>query len=1487
MNLSLPKTYFKTVFVVLLFLIYNHLFSQTPNGTLDFGNPTNNTTATTANTGFGGVRIGTGGGSFTIQNPGQAIGTQGELRGVAPTSTSINSVGVTDAQYGTATSTFTISFDLYLSGGSSGTWYFFAGNGTSFAAAQSGGFTGNQVFTGLRWAFGASNTITTNNRNAGNWNTTGITGTPFAQSTSYKVEIIGNNSATTVNYTGGSIAAYKYDLWVNDVLVGDDLSKAQLANGDVINAFRFYGESSTGNVAQLAIDNVVWYNTCYRPSVGPTVTTLAASSISTTGADLNGTINANGTTTDASFEYGTTAAYGFSATATPSSATGTTATSITATIGSLALNTQYHFRAVGTESATVYNGSDLTFYTLAATPGALAVNNEQLSALDVTVNSSTENGNPSTTQYAIQEIGGQYVQANGSLGATAVWQTAATWGTTTVTGLAVSTLYTFQVKARNGENVETAFGTSAGSSTLTPETVDYAVVQFPNTTQTITEGNELTVYIRAYEDGITTIAGSSTRLKAWVGYSATNDNPANVGWTWVEATFNVQVGNDDEYQANIGSGFAPGTYYYAARFEIDDSGVYVYGGAGGNWSNNNVTLNVNADVVDFANIQFPTTATITEGGTVAIFAQVYEPGVTEGVGQGAGITAEIGYSTTDSTPDATWTWLAATHNPSVTGNNDEYQVDLGTGLAPGTYYYASRFIKTGSSTYAYGGTTGNWNNNNGVLTVNELETPVATEATAITQTQFTANWEAVEGATGYEIDVYEQTITFATDLFISEYVEGSSNNKYIEIYNGTGADVDLGDYDLANYSNGSFTVSSTLALTGTLVNGSTYVIRNTSATIWGGTSDLVNNTVLGFNGNDVIALRYLGTNIDVVGTIGSNANFAINTTLTRNSSIISPTTTYDAGQWISSPEDTVVDLGSHTFDGGVSTTYILEDVNVGNVTSYQVTGLDPNTTYYYRVRAINNSITTSNSDVIDVTTRPSVVTWDGTEWSNSDIGPDETIDAIIDGVYVTGTHGEFTSKKLTVTSGSLTVSSGTSITVEDVIENELSAAAIVVKNNANLIQNNDVTNIGSITVERNSSEVMRLDYTLWSSPVAGQNLLAFSPQTMVNRFYVYNPTADNYATIVPSTNSFEEGKSYLIRTPDNHPTTPTSWLGTFTGVPFNGNVTVSVDNDTFNAVGNPYPSTIDADDFIVENDLEVPLYFWRKINGATGTAYATYTLAGGSGTGSSASDDQEPNGIIQVGQGFIARSTSNSLVFTNEMRRGNHDNQFFRNSTETVNRNRIWLNLSNTQSLVGQTMIAYMENTSLDFDAKYDGKYINDSQTALTSLLNNQEYAVQARGLFTAADVVPMSFKTGAAGTFTISLANVDGLFETEEEIFLKDNLAGIEHNLRNSAYQFTSDSGVFGSRFEVVYQSTLGVTIPEFANQTIVFAKDNNLNVQSSSSIIKGIQVYDVQGRLVLEVKDINSSTYTTALNQISNGVLLVKVSAENGQTTTKKIIK
>jgi hypothetical protein len=97
----------------------------------------------------------------------------------------------------------------------------------------------------------------------------------------------------------------------------------------------------------------------------PSVTTLAATSITGTGAVLNGTVNANDNGTTASFDYGTDMTYGTTVAATPLSITGVTSTAVSATLTGLTPGVLYHFRVNGQNSGAIVHGGDQTFTTLA------------------------------------------------------------------------------------------------------------------------------------------------------------------------------------------------------------------------------------------------------------------------------------------------------------------------------------------------------------------------------------------------------------------------------------------------------------------------------------------------------------------------------------------------------------------------------------------------------------------------------------------------------------------------------------------------------------------------------------------------------------------------------------------------------------------------------------------------------------------------------------------------------------------------------------------------------------------------------------------------------------------------------------------------------------------------------------------------------------------------------------------------------------------
>ncbi|WP_165570785.1 choice-of-anchor D domain-containing protein [Flavobacterium aquatile] len=524
--------------------------------------------------------------------------------------------------------------------------------------------------------------------------------------------------------------------------------------------------------------------------------------------------------------------------------------------------------------------------------------------------------------------------------------------------------------------------------------------------------------------------------------------------------------------------------------------------------------------------------------------------------------------------------------------------------------------------------------------------------------------------------------------------------------------------------------------------------------------------------------------------------------------------------------------------------------------------------------------------------------WETSAWTDG-LTPTSLLKTVINDVYTTSANSAFSSKKLTVTTnGNLTINSGTNITVQDEVINN---GTLTVESNANLVQVNNVANTGNIAVKRDTNPLMRFDYVMWSTPVDGtQKLLDFSPLTSVSptiRFYNYDSANNVYTSVSsPSTTEFVNATGYLIRLPFNHPTAPVAWTGTFSGVPNNGPISLSsLTSGLFYATGNPYPSTIDADDFILTNGLTDALYFWRKTNGASGSAYATYTLAGGTAPspGTLASPSSAiPNGTIQVGQGFIAKATSTSLAFDNTMRSTpNNDNQTFKSASSelptTVERNRFWLNLSDATQTIGQTMVSYMTGATNGLDAQIDGKYINDSATALTSLIEGQEYAIQGKTLpFTATDVVPLGFKTETAGDYSISIFDKDGLFANNGQIiYLRDNLTNSIQNLNSGAYNFTSQVGVFNGRFDVIYQNALSTDVVDFtSNNVSIYNQNNVLNINSGNNTMSTVKVYDVLGRLLAQSNKINASQ--TQINiPATNQALIVQITSSEGIVVVKKV--
>lgn len=153
-----------------------------------------------------------------------------------------------------------------------------------------------------------------------------------------------------------------------------------------------------------------------------------------------------------------------------------------------------------------------------------------------------------------------------------------------------------------------------------------------------------------------------------------------------------------------------------------------------------------------------------------------------------------------------------------------------------------------------------------------------------------------------------------TALIISEYSEGASFNKFLEITNISDKDIDLSAYLLRIYTNGNESSTNQVQLSGTLAAGASKVYKNSKADATlpdGVEAEAINDDVINFNGNDPIAIICNEGIADILGTIGSDADFAKDVTLRRLSTVTAPTATYSPDEWETLGMDDLTGFGSH------------------------------------------------------------------------------------------------------------------------------------------------------------------------------------------------------------------------------------------------------------------------------------------------------------------------------------------------------------------------------------------------------------------------------------------------------------------------------------------------------------------------------------------------------------------------------------------------
>ncbi len=525
-------------------------------------------------------------------------------------------------------------------------------------------------------------------------------------------------------------------------------------------------------------------------------------------------------------------------------------------------------------------------------------------------------------------------------------------------------------------------------------------------------------------------------------------------------------------------------------------------------------------------------------------------------------------------------------------------------------------------------------------------------------------------------------------------------------------------------------------------------------------------------------------------------------------------------------------------------------------------------------------------------------TWDGTAWDNG--APTITEDAIFIGDFTSA--ADIVAKSVSVTSGAqVTIANGHTFTIENNITVD-AGSNLISENNASLLQINPLAvNTGSINFKRNSMPMRQYEFTYWGSPVAGETLIGFSPNTDSDRFYSFNPApGTNNWVGETNTNIMTPGKGYAIRVPDSYdPVNPTAFSGEFIGTPNNGNVATNVVQFNgaqlnYNLLGNPYPSAINVQT-LIDNSTLGTLYLWTHHtpmanNVFTPADYAIRTR----NTGTAAYAGGPIPGIyIAAGQGFFASSSTNTtLTFTNTMRVANNNSQFFKTASQPADAQFYYYNMSmtNTTGAFTQISLGYEEGATNGYDFLQDSYQQASTPAKFYSIINGSpgEFAIQGRAFpWTNNDQIQLGYISTIAGNYDITISNVDPFFATQD-IFIEDSVTATVHNLKNSAYTFTTGNGTFNNRFKILYvDPTLSNTEFEAnSNSVSVSTTENEIVVLSNDTSIKSVQVYDVLGRLIFTEENINTNTFSTTKINSKNQALIIKTQLENSQVVSKKLI-
>ncbi len=379
----------------------------------------------------------------------------------------------------------------------------------------------------------------------------------------------------------------------------------------------------------------------------------------------------------------------------------------------------------------------------------------------------------------------------------------------------------------------------------------------------------------------------------------------------------------------------------------------------------------------------------------------------------------------------------------------------------------------------------------------------------------------------------------------------------------------------------------------------------------------------------------------------------------------------------------------------------------------------------------------------------------------------------------------------------------------------------------------------------------------------------------------------------------------------------------FEGKPNDGTYTLTISANKEYLVGNPYPSAMDADEFIRNNTSDLgagnevidgTIYYWEHwsinthVYSEYGAGYATYNLSGGNPaslhpdfTAGSGSGSITPQRYIPVGQGFIVRSESTSggnITFSNAQRyfmlEGGQSAQV-RVSNQAALTNgvlsRVRIGYESPNARHRYLVLAFTSGEATDhFDYGYDGQMIDVGSDELYFTMpddgRNFAYVIQGAAPFEETASYPLTMKVTQAGEHRIM---IDALESFTHPVYILDKDESTTFEITDEDFVVNMQPGTYPDRFEIVFQPQSPLEVENYLNDLVAayYAQDELIIRKNDTVHLTGLQVFNSIGQLVYRIDDANqlSDAEIHIPFEYAQAAYVLKMQAKEGKGTYKFI--